>query len=183
MIGLSWLAHLLVLVLVVTAVRQPDDILQPFNTVACNAATNNATMRKLETLADRKPKQSQTRDERWRQVERVRVRSVANKQKTISRKLTEILQCCFIIKWGQSMLLLLLLLPQILLLLFGATEVCLTTLGLTTCCALIMSPAPSLRNASFEILCCGRDQRSRFLTSIQATAIPASRFAISVMQI
>lgn len=42
--------------------RQPDDILQPFNTVACNAATNNATMRKLETLADRKPKQSRVID-------------------------------------------------------------------------------------------------------------------------
>lgn len=92
MIGLSWLADLPARER--EGERQPDDILQPFNTVAC------------VTLPRTMP-QTQTQTARRRQTgclsSSLSPESVASKQKTISRKLTEILQCCFIIisRWGQ----------------------------------------------------------------------------------
>lgn len=92
MIGLSWLADLPASE-VGEGERQPDDILQPFNTVAC------------VTLPRTMP-QTQTQTARRRQTgclsSSLSPESVASKQKTISRKLTEILQCCFIIisRWG-----------------------------------------------------------------------------------
>lgn len=93
MIGLSWLADLPARQVGEGGKRQPDDILQPFNTVAC------------VTLPRTMP-QTRTQTSRRRQTgclsSSLSPESVASKQKTISRKLTEILQCCFIIisRWG-----------------------------------------------------------------------------------
>lgn len=152
MIGLSWLADLPASEVREGGKRQPDDILQPFNTVAC--VTQPRTM-----------PQTQTQTARRRQTgclsSSLSPESVASKQKTISRKLTEILQCCFIIisRWGhrteksraeQSRGMcysrVAPLVP------FGCLP---RYLGLTTCCALIMSPS---LYASFEILRCNRER-------------------------